>query len=121
VGKAAPERRTELRHAPRGGKLVESRHQRILQGRRDRERGKRSRRLECILTLSEPVGLEHHLRQLLDEERHAVGLLHDLLDDLRGQRLAASDFLHEVRDIARCQALQIDVVEVGVDLPRCEQ
>ena len=42
----------------------------------------RSGRLVC-----EQPGLQHHLGELFDEQRHAVGLGHDLLQDFRGQRL----------------------------------
>jgi len=47
----------------------------------------------------EQSALEHCLRQLLDEQRHPVGLGKDPLHHLGRQRLAASHLLDDCRDL----------------------
>ena len=70
---------------------VEARHQQVVQGRRDRERRQGAGQLVAIAGVREQARFQHRLGQLLDEQRHAVGARHDLLDDLGRQRLVAGD------------------------------
>ena len=85
----APERRADLRHLARRRQAIEPRQQRGVQRRRDRQRRHRPRHRVVIAGVREHAALEHGLGQLLDEQRHAVGALDDLVGDLLGQRLAA--------------------------------
>src|SRR5438105_15855608 len=50
--------------------------------------------------------LQHALGQFLDKERHAVGALGDLGDDLLGQCLVAGDLLDQRGPVAPVQAIE---------------
>jgi len=52
---------------PSPAEAVEARHERVLQGRRDREPRQRIGTLELAVVLDEQVGLDDRLRELLDE------------------------------------------------------
>ena len=54
----------------------------------NRQRGQGPGELIVLLTLLEQPGLQHHLGQLLDKQRHAIGLGDYLLDHLGWQGLA---------------------------------
>jgi hypothetical protein len=60
-----------------------------------RRNGKRSRRNRCgcasPVSVARSPGLKHRLCQLLNEERHAVCALDDLLHDLSRERRRAAD------------------------------
>jgi hypothetical protein len=49
----------------------------------------------AIRLLVQQTALQHALGQFLDEQRHAVGAIDDLGDDLIGQSLAAGDLLDQ--------------------------
>ena len=78
MGELAADRGADLRHLLDGGEAVEARHQRIVQRRRDRERRQGAGELIAVAGVREQAGFEHRLGQLLDEQRHAVGLGYDL-------------------------------------------
>jgi hypothetical protein len=75
-----------------------------VQGRGDGERRQGTVQLVTIAGVREQTGFQHRLSQLLDEQRHAIGARHDLLDDLCGQRLLARDPRHQIRPLASAQA-----------------
>ena len=87
VAELAADHGADLRHLLDRREAVEAGHQRVVQGRRDRERRQRPGQLVAIAGVREQARFQHRLGQLLDEQRHAVGARHDLLDDLRRQRL----------------------------------
>ena len=93
----------DLRHLLDRGEAVEARHQRVVQGRRDRERRQRAGQLVAVAGIREQARFQHRLGQLLDEQRHAVGARHDLLDDLGRQRLVARDPCDQIRPLAPAQ------------------
>ena len=83
VGELAAERGADLRDLLDRGEAVEAGEQRVVQRRRDRERRQRTGQLVMVAGVGQEPELEHRLGQLLDEQRHAVGLGHDLRRDLR--------------------------------------
>jgi hypothetical protein len=70
---------------------IQPRQQRIVEGRGNRERRQRAGQLVAVARVPEEAGLEHRLGQLLDEQRHAVGLGHELRGDLVRQGLSPDD------------------------------
>ena len=82
---------------------VEPGHQRVVQGRGDRKRRQGTGQLVTIAGIGQQARFQHRLGQLLDEQRHAVGARHDLLDDLRRQRLVARDPRDQIRALAPAQ------------------
>ncbi len=87
VGELAPERGADLGDLFHGCEAVEAGEQRVMQGRWQRERWQRPGQLVVVARVREQARFEHRLGQLLDEQRHAVGLGHDLRRDLVRQRL----------------------------------
>ena len=81
MGKLAADHRPELRHLLHRGEAVEPRHQRIVQRCRNRERRQRARKFVVIARVGQKTGFHHRLGQLLDEQRRAIGLGHDLRDN----------------------------------------
>jgi hypothetical protein len=82
VGKLAADARPDLGHLLHRDQAVEARHQRITQGRRDSQCGQGPVQHQAPVALLEHPGFEHRLGQLLDEQRHTVGLGDDLVEDL---------------------------------------
>ena len=87
VGELAADRGADLRDLLHRREAVEAGQQRVVQRRRDRERRQRAGQLVVVARVREQARFEHRLGQLLDEQRHAVGLGHDLRRDLVRQRL----------------------------------
>jgi hypothetical protein len=56
--------------------------------------------------IGQHAALDHRLGQFLDEERHAVSALDDLLGDLLGQYLAASHPGDHLSPLSWCQAIE---------------
>ena len=89
-----------------------------MQGGGNRQRGQRLGQLIALLPLLEQPGLEHHLGQLLDKQRHAIGLGHDLRHNLRRQGLAVRHLGDHRCCLAPWQARQRHLGEVGSPRPR---
>ena len=53
-----------------------------------------------ISRVPQQARFQHRLRELLNEQRHAVGARHDLLDHLGRQRLGAGQLLDHGRPLA---------------------
>ena len=53
-----------------------------------------------VVAVVQLLALEHRLGQLFDEQRHAVGALDDLVEQLRRQRNAAGDVVDQRRALA---------------------
>ena len=73
---------------------------------RDRERRQRARRQHRRDPVVATAGFEHRLGQLLDEQRHAVGALDDLVDDLAGKAGIAGEPLDQRRAVAPAEPVQ---------------
>jgi hypothetical protein len=65
----------------------------------------------------EQARLQHHLGQLLDKQRHPIGLGDDLLDHLGRQGLAVCHMADHLRGLATRQARQCDLGEVRAPRP----
>jgi len=85
----SPNHRSDLRNLLCRTKPVKPRHQRGMEARGNGQRRCRDRR-------NRPLGvvlitrLKYRLRHFLDEQRYAIGALHDVLPDMREQRLIAA-------------------------------
>ena len=60
----------------------------------------------CCAGWSSSFAFEHRLGQFLDEQRHAVGALDDLLEQRLRQRLAAGDVLDQRHALAPAEAVE---------------
>ena len=87
----------DLQDFARRAEPVDARHQRSLQRGRDRQLLHRLLEHVAVLVLVQLLAFEHRFGQLLDEQRHAVGALDDLVEKLRRQRFAAGDVLDQRR------------------------
>ena len=68
---------------------IEPRHQRVLQRGGHRQRWERPVQRPLAALRPKQPGLEHRLGQFFDEQRHPVGMSHDLLEQRLGQCPAA--------------------------------
>jgi hypothetical protein len=64
------------------------------------------------------TALQHALGQFLDEQRHAVGALDDLLDHVIGQRLPAGILLDQRGPVAPVQAIERQHADLRLASPR---
>jgi hypothetical protein len=83
-------RRADLRHLPHRHEAVQPREQRGMEGYRDRKRRQRAVEDLAIVLIAQQTALQDALGQFLDKQRHAVGAICNLGDDLAGQRLASN-------------------------------
>ena len=107
IGELASDRRADLRHlaAPtpsRSSRAISESCKR----RRDREWRQRAVEHVAIPFLAQQAALQDALGQFLDKQRHAVGALDDLADDVIGQRLAAGDLRYQSGPVAPVQAIE---------------
>jgi hypothetical protein len=93
VRELTPDCGTDLGHLLDRRKTIQARHQRILEGRGNRQRRQGAFELPVITGVSQQTGFQHRLGQLLDEQRHAVGLGHDLRGHLCRQGLGSDNLL----------------------------
>ena len=73
---------------------------------------------ELLRRLVELLAFQHRLGQFLDEQRHAVGALDDLLEQRGRQRLAAGDVLHHRHALAPAEAVERHGGDVRMADPR---
>ena len=106
VGELPSDRGADLRHILDRAKPVEASHQRGLQRRRYGERRQRSVEHVAVRRLTQQPALEQRARQLLDEQRHAICVRKDLLDDGVGQRLVLGDAANDAGAVATAKAAQ---------------
>ncbi|MGY3123840.1 hypothetical protein ACVWXQ_007777 [Bradyrhizobium sp. S3.14.4] len=116
VGELATDGGADLRDALERSHPVQPRHQRVGEGRRDRELPPWARQHVAPVPLGQEVGFENGLGQLFQEQRHAVGLDDDLLDHLLG-KLAARDALDQRRAQLPAQAVQHQRGDVRMRVP----
>ena len=107
-----------LRHLLDHREAVEARHERIVQRGRDRERRQGACELQAVADVAHQARLDQRLRQLLDEQRHAIGPSPDLLDGLRRQRPAAGDQLDQRLDLPADKAIERQRRDVRVPHPQ---
>jgi hypothetical protein len=117
VGKLAPDRRTDLRDLLDRRETIEPRHQRVAQRERDRQRACAPSVFPAIANIPEVRGFQDRLGQLLDEQRHTVGLAEDLFYQVGGQGLAASQPRHHHRGLRPGQLSKRERREVTVMRP----
>src|SRR6516162_5241189 len=87
----APDGRPDLRYfLGRPAKPVEPRHQRGVQGYRDSNRRGRNG-CSRALRLTVALRFQHRLGHFLYEQRNTIGPLDDVLPEVRGKLLVASD------------------------------
>jgi hypothetical protein len=113
-----PDRRRSLRDLPHRRQTIEARHQRILHRGRDRQGRDRSGELVAVAGETQEAGFEDRLGQLFDEQRHAVGLLEDLVEDLPGQQLVAADPFDQSRALAPVEPVEPQLGDVLPPDPR---
>ena len=112
IGELAPDRRTDLRHLLDRSEAVEARHQRVVQGR-----GNRERRQRVLLGVGDQPRFQHGLGQLLEEQRHAVGPRDDLVADLGRQCPTADQPLDHGRALAAAQPVELQQRGVCLGAP----
>ncbi len=116
IAEAATDHRADLRHSPRLGQAVETRRQGIAEGFGDRDAQGCAGINIAVSGLDQLARFENGSRQLLDEERHAVGLGDDLSDEFRRQRFAIGkpcDHLTALGDIQLGEIDDRDIVVMG--------
>ena len=89
-----------------------------MQGRRHRLRGMRCRPEHRSDPVPLPGAFQHRLGQFLDKERHPVGALNDLTDDLGGERRIAGQLVHQRLAIAFAEPIERQIHDVGATTPR---
>ena len=118
IGKLATEHRADLgdllgcRPEP-----VESRHQRGVQGRRHRQRRLRCRRQHRGNPVTMSGAFQHRLGQLFDKQRHPVGAVDDLGDDLSGQARITGQSLHQSLTLAFAEPIKRQARNVSATRP----
>jgi hypothetical protein len=74
---------------------------------------------------SDPVALpgafQHRLGQFLDKERHPIGALNDLTDDLGGERRIAGQLVHQRLAVAFAEPIELEVCKGWVKAPSPER
>jgi len=80
--------------------------------------GQRTRERRVLLTRLEQVRLQHGLGEFFHEQRHAIGLRHDLLQHCGRQGLAARHPRHHLSALLAGKAVQGEVGELGPGRPR---
>ena len=88
-----------------------------MQGRRHRQRGQRCRRQHRGNPVALRGAFQHRLGQLLDKQRHPVGALDDLRDDIGGERGIAGQSLHQRLAVAFAEPIERQARDVGAAAP----
>src|SRR5215470_14149119 len=89
-----------------------------MQGWRDRKRLQRAVEHVAIVLLAQQTALQNALRQFLDKQRHAVGAVGNLGDDLVGQRLAAGGLRYQSRAVTPVQTVESQHADLRLAGPR---
>ena len=96
---------------------VEPRHQRVAQRRGDGHAARRADVVEALADEPQLARLEDRASQLLDVQRHAVGLREDALEQVVRQRLAAGEPRHQRAALRARQLRQVERGDVAVPPP----
>ena len=121
VGKLAPHHRPQLGHVPGGAKPIQAGHKRILQGGGNRHRAQGSSQHIVLRVLLQQVGLQEHLGELFDKQRHAIGLGHNVRHHLRWQCLASGQVRNQGLHLRALKAIQSDGLSDGNGSARAAQ
>ena len=89
VSELAPDAGRDLGDFLDRGQPVKAGHERVLERRRDRQRRQGTRQLVMAASVLEQPGFEDGFGEFLDEQRHAIGLGQNLLENLLRKQLAA--------------------------------
>ena len=81
----------DLQHFARRTEAVDARHKRRLQRGRNGERPRRLVKHILVAGFLQLLAFEHGLGEFFDEQRHAVGAVDDLIEQVGRQRLATGD------------------------------
>jgi hypothetical protein len=114
VGELAPDHRSDLRHLLDRAEAIQSGGQGIVQGIGDGKLGERPRQRIMIAPIGHQTALQDRPGQFLDEQRDAVGLSDDPLDQLGRQRLAAGQARDQFRGLAPAQPAEGQRGHVGL-------
>jgi hypothetical protein len=117
----APDRCPDLCDLLNRRQPIQALHQRVLQGRGDCQRGHPLVENKYAVLLAEEARLKNGLGQLLDEQRHPIGLGDDLLQDLRRQRLAAGDAIHHRQRLPTPEAVELKRGDMRAADPRRDE
>ena len=99
IGELAPDRGGDLRDLLHRREAVKPRHERILQGRGDRERNQRRDQDVAVVLLAQQAGSKNRFGQFFHKQRHPVGLGDDLLQDFTRKRLVAGDAIDQSQGV----------------------
>ncbi len=72
----------------------------------------------AIVFLAQQTALQNALGQFLDEQRHAVGAINDLGDDLVGQRLSAGDLRYQSGAVTPVETVESQRADLRLAGPR---
>jgi hypothetical protein len=106
VGKLTPKRGCDLRNFSSGRQSIEPGQKRGLERRWDRQRDDRPGHGVMVSGIGHPSALDDRLGQLLDEQRHTIRTINDLIGNLRGQCLASGYVRDHLGAMPRGQAAE---------------
>jgi hypothetical protein len=89
-----------------------------VQARRNRERRECPIEHVAVHVLAQQTALQDALGQFLDKQRHPIGAIDDLRDDLVGQRLAAGDLRCQSDPVAPVQPIERQHCHLRLPGPR---
>ena len=89
-----------------------------MQGRRNRQRGYRGCRQHRRQAVFLTDVFQHCLGQFLDEQRHAIGALDDLGDDLAAERRVAGDAENQRANLPTAEPVQREARHMRLAAPR---
>jgi hypothetical protein len=88
---------------------------------RDRQGSNRPRHGVMVARFGDDAAFDHGLGQLLDEQRHAIGAVDDLVGNGLWQRLAASHIADHLGAVAARQAIEREHRHMRTPGPRCRE
>ena len=88
-----------------------------MQRRRHRLRGTRCRLEHCGDPVALPGAFQHRLGQFLDKQRHPVGALDNLRDDLGGEPGIAGQSMHQRLAVALAEPIERQARDMGAAGP----
>ena len=117
VAKFSSDRRADLGDLFDGGESIQARHQRISQGGRDRHASGRTSVVVMIADCFEFTGFQNRFSQLFHIQRHAVGLVQDLVEQPGGQFSALGELVHNRTALSARELGQVQRRNMAVAAP----
>ena len=117
VGELTADRSRYLRDLFDGSEPVETRHQRIVQRRRDGW----TTIDQPFTSINQQPGLHHGLGKFLDEQGNAIGLTYDLLVNVGRQHLSACDVDDDGASLVASKAIEPEHGHIRPVEPRREE